>query len=597
MWAGELSRPSSCGRAAARTCSCPAGRLGDPRAAVNVPGAGRARALGVRAAAHRRARGDRAHRRRRADGPVPDRAAARAPTRRPTLLEHASAALEVPLGAGGRRRALRRACGRCCADARIPPAPTADLSRRHAVVEDPETGALDRRRRQAHDLPRAWPRTRSTASPAAAVPHCAGCRSWERRRRRGRAPRQRLVAPLRRRGRRRRRRSAPRSRSRPACRSARPSCAGPPRTSCALTPEDLVGPPHPRRPGARVARGGPGRGACHDPGMRLPPPSPPPTSTTSHELISGPGRRCATRASPEPPPDGLRPRLVRALRAGPRDRAPRRRSRSSATTARSSGWPSPRRSTPRPPRPSSATSSPRARAASGVASEALRQLTAWAFERRGIQRAYLLIDVGNAGLRAPSRERAGYTLEGRAAQRVPSSRAAAADTAAVVAAAGGTPALRAGFPGCSPWGRNPSPQLQRPGSARAAVEARARNIATPRSPVQSVCRRRRCALVAAPPARDRRGSRMSARRRRARARRWGAGANSFRNAQPFPAFRGRARRPSGAGQRARSTRRPRAAARRAPSRARAPATEVTTSRRRRGTTACGSCPCGARAPP
>ena len=47
----------------------------------------------------------------------------------------------------------------------------------------------------------------------------------------------------------------------------------------------------------------------------------------------------------------------------------------------------------------------------GVASEALRQLTAWAFEVRGIQRAYLLIDVDNAASGKVA-ERAGYRLEG-----------------------------------------------------------------------------------------------------------------------------------------------------------------------------------------
>ena len=47
----------------------------------------------------------------------------------------------------------------------------------------------------------------------------------------------------------------------------------------------------------------------------------------------------------------------------------------------------------------------------GVASEALRQLTAWAFERRGIERAYLLIDIDNPASSTVA-ERAGYRLEG-----------------------------------------------------------------------------------------------------------------------------------------------------------------------------------------
>lgn len=47
----------------------------------------------------------------------------------------------------------------------------------------------------------------------------------------------------------------------------------------------------------------------------------------------------------------------------------------------------------------------------GIASEALRQLTAWAFGQRGVQRAYLLIDVGNPASSKVA-ERAGFRLEG-----------------------------------------------------------------------------------------------------------------------------------------------------------------------------------------
>lgn len=47
----------------------------------------------------------------------------------------------------------------------------------------------------------------------------------------------------------------------------------------------------------------------------------------------------------------------------------------------------------------------------GIASEALRQLTTWAFEERGIRRAHLLIDVGNPASSTVA-ERAGYRLEG-----------------------------------------------------------------------------------------------------------------------------------------------------------------------------------------
>ncbi len=47
----------------------------------------------------------------------------------------------------------------------------------------------------------------------------------------------------------------------------------------------------------------------------------------------------------------------------------------------------------------------------GVAREALALLTRWAFEERGILRAYLLIDVDNPASKRVA-ERAGYTLEG-----------------------------------------------------------------------------------------------------------------------------------------------------------------------------------------
>ena len=102
------ARASRCGRAAARTCSCRAGRLGDPRAAVNVPVPGeRGRwvfalpradglvAIGLTDVA--------------ADGPIPDEPRPSA-EEEATLLEHASAALEVPLGpedVAGRYAGLR----------------------------------------------------------------------------------------------------------------------------------------------------------------------------------------------------------------------------------------------------------------------------------------------------------------------------------------------------------------------------------------------------------------------------------------------------------------------------------------------------------
>ena len=47
----------------------------------------------------------------------------------------------------------------------------------------------------------------------------------------------------------------------------------------------------------------------------------------------------------------------------------------------------------------------------GVASGALELLTRWAFDERGVQRAYLMIDVDNPASKRVA-ERAGYRLEG-----------------------------------------------------------------------------------------------------------------------------------------------------------------------------------------
>jgi len=138
VWAGELSPGVELRPSRGSHLLVPAGRLGDPRAAVNVPVPGeRGRwvfalprtdglvAVGLTDVA--------------ADGPVPDVPVPSA-EEEATLLEHASAALEVSLGpddVAGRYAGLRP----LLADA-DPAHPTADLSRRHAVVEDPATGAL-----------------------------------------------------------------------------------------------------------------------------------------------------------------------------------------------------------------------------------------------------------------------------------------------------------------------------------------------------------------------------------------------------------------------------------------------------------------------
>ena len=139
VWAGELSAGVALRPSRGSHLLIPAGRLGDPRAAVNVPVPGeRGRwvfalpradglvAVGLTDVA--------------ADGPIPDEPRPSA-EEEATLLEHASAALEVELGpedVAGRYAGLRP----LIADGNPAHPATADLSRRHAVVEDAVTGAL-----------------------------------------------------------------------------------------------------------------------------------------------------------------------------------------------------------------------------------------------------------------------------------------------------------------------------------------------------------------------------------------------------------------------------------------------------------------------
>jgi len=136
VWAGELSPAVALRPSRGSHLLIPAGRLGDPRAAVNVPVPGeRGRwvfalpradglvAIGLTDVA--------------AEGPVPDEPQPSA-DEEAQLLAHASAALEVSLGpedVAGRYAGLRPLLAGSDTE-------TADLSRRHAVSEDPETHAL-----------------------------------------------------------------------------------------------------------------------------------------------------------------------------------------------------------------------------------------------------------------------------------------------------------------------------------------------------------------------------------------------------------------------------------------------------------------------
>ncbi len=135
VWAGELAPGVALRPSRGSHLLVPAGRLGDPRAAVNVPVPGE---RGRWVFALPRADGlvaigltdvD-------AAGPIPDVPAPSA-GEEATLLEHASAALEVSLGpddVAGRYAGLRPLLA---GDGE-----TADLSRCHAVLEDAGTGAL-----------------------------------------------------------------------------------------------------------------------------------------------------------------------------------------------------------------------------------------------------------------------------------------------------------------------------------------------------------------------------------------------------------------------------------------------------------------------
>ena len=229
VWAGELGAGVALRPSRGSHLLVPAGRLGDPRAAVNVPVPGeRGRwvfalprtdglvAIGLTDVA--------------ADGPIPDEPRPSA-EEEATLLEHASAALEVTLGpedVAGRYAGLRP----LLADGE-PAHATADLSRRHAVVDDADTGALTVVGGKLTTY-RAMAQDAVDRITRAAVPHRTA-RAGGRGRRRCRRPAP-PRPPLRRGGRGRRARSAPRSRSRRACRSARRSCAGPPRTSSRSRP-------------------------------------------------------------------------------------------------------------------------------------------------------------------------------------------------------------------------------------------------------------------------------------------------------------------------------------------------------------------------
>ena len=239
VWSGELIDGVALRPSRGSHLLIPAGRLGDPRAAVNVPVPGERgrwvfalpRADGLVAIGLTDVP---------ADGPVPD-APCPSAEEETMLLEHASAALEVSLGpedVAGRYAGLRPLLAG--ADEA-----TADLSRRHAIVEDAATGALalvggklTTYRQMAQDaVDRLTDRRCRTARlPLVGAPGGApGCPAAAR-------------PPLRRRGARGGRARLRPTRSLPASRSARPSCAG--RSSTSWRSPSTTSPTAARAPGS-----------------------------------------------------------------------------------------------------------------------------------------------------------------------------------------------------------------------------------------------------------------------------------------------------------------------------------------------------------
>jgi glycerol-3-phosphate dehydrogenase len=140
VWAGELSEGVGLRPSRGSHLLISGGRLGDARAAVNVPvpdGSGRwvfalPRSDGLVCIGLTDVP---------ADGPIPDEPRPGA-EEEAQLLDHASAALDVSLthaDVAGRYAGLRPLLAGSDGDAT---SATADLSRRHAVLEDPDTGAL-----------------------------------------------------------------------------------------------------------------------------------------------------------------------------------------------------------------------------------------------------------------------------------------------------------------------------------------------------------------------------------------------------------------------------------------------------------------------
>ena len=306
-------------------------------------------------------------------------------------------------------------------------------------------------------------------------------------------------------------RSAPRSRSRRACPSARPSCAGRPRTSSRSRPRT-----------SRTAARAPGsvpewREAVLAAARDTIPGSSSALSRRRRRRRRRADRRpghAALHAHPRAAAGGLRARVVRALRAGARParrgvRDRRRRRRVPRPGARAGDRRRGRRGRARLHRR-------RARARGrGVASEALRSSPRWAFEERGIQRAYLLIDVDNPAVETVA-ERAGYTARGRHAQHVPQAGPARRTRELWSRLPGDPPVTTARSPGARRRRRGTGAGRSRPRGRRSrACAGRARNgSAPPRPAPRRASRSARAPSQSSSPVR----------------------ANSFSSAKPLPAM-------------------------------------------------------------
>ena len=157
-----------------------------------------------------------------------------------------------------------------------------------------------------------------------------------------------------------------------------------------------------------MARGGARRRACHHPAIELRPLTAGDVDDV-HELVQDPDTLRFTRI-PEPPPDGFAREWYQRYEQGRETRSKEAFAIVGDDGAFLGLALAPTIDAEAAEAELGYIVAAHARGR-GVASAALEQLTRWAFEERGIQRAYLIIDVENPASKIVA-ERAGYTLEG-----------------------------------------------------------------------------------------------------------------------------------------------------------------------------------------